>query len=222
MLIDGILLLLVIFLVLSGYRRGLLMSLMGLLTVVVCCLGAALAQQTLTPRVAEYLQPKLESVIQANLEDYLADATQSADPTVSVGGQTMDLGQLSEFLSQFGIDMEETVTQGAETALSPVISQASAAIAARLVEKIAGALIFFAAYLILYLILHNVALAVNLVARLPVVHTLNRAGGAILGLLESLLFLTVAAAVLQKEGLLPENLGPISQILLDFAGKILG
>ena len=50
--------------------------------------------------------------------------------------------------------------------------------------RIAGTFVFIAAWVILYLVLHNLALALNMVNRLPVIRTCNRIGGAVLGALD--------------------------------------
>ncbi len=90
------------------------------------------------------------------------------------------------------------------------------------VEPIAGLLIYFAAFLILYLVLHSVALAVNVVDRLPVLHTLNRAGGVLFGLAEGVLLLTVLLTVLSQSGVLPEEAlgGPLGSLFRQTAGQL--
>lgn len=226
MLIDLFLLLILVVLVLSGYRKGLLMSLLSLVVVVLCCMGASLAQKALTPMAADYLEPKVAASIQASMEERLAESTQQAleqagETGLTIGGQSVTLGDLADLLRRFGLNVEEAVTDGASSALTPAIAAAAQAAARAIVEQIAGVLIFFAAFLILYLVLHSVALAVNVVDRLPVLHTLNRAGGAIMGLLVGLLMMTVAAAVCGSAGLLPEEPGPLSRIFLILADRLL-
>lgn len=226
MLIDVILLLILVACVLSGYRKGLLMSLLGLLIAVLCCLGASAAQRALTPTAVEYLEPKLAETIQAGIEDRITQDTQEAlddagNQTLEIGGQSMDLSEIAEFLQRFGLDVEESVTQGATTALEPVAQAAAQAAARAIAEQIAGAVIFFAAFLILYLVLRSVALAINVVDRLPVIHTLNRAGGAVAGLIGGLLVMVVAAAVLRQAGLQEGALGPLGQTLVAMADRLL-
>ena len=226
MLIDLILLLILVACILSGYRKGLLMSLLSLLIVVLCCFGASAAQHALTPKAVEYLEPRLAEQIQAGIQDRIDQDTQQAldeagDQELEIGGQSMELSEITNFLQQFGLDVEETVTEGATTALEPVAQAAAQAAAHAIAQQIAGAVIFFAAFLVLYLILRSVALVINVVDRLPVIHTLNRAGGAVAGLVGGLLVMVVAAAVLRQAGLQEDALGPLGQSLIALADRLL-
>lgn len=228
MLIDVICLLILVACCLSGYRKGLLMSLCSLLVLVLCCLGASLAQQNLTPKAVAYLEPilteKVEVQLQAELESQTQQAVEQAeDAGVTIGGQRVTLGGLADLLDRFGLDVEQSVTEGASEAMEPMVRAAAQAVARAVVEPMAEVLIFFGAFLILYLVLHSVVLAVNVVDRLPVLHTLNRAGGAIFGLIGGVLMLTVALVVLSRTGFLPEDVleGPLSNAVRQLAAQVL-
>ena len=226
MLIDIILVLILISLVLSGYRKGLLMSLLGLVVVVLCCLGATAAQQTLTPGVNAYLEPKLTEIIEPEIEAYIGQKTQDAvsdaeDLGFTVGGQRLTLGDLTDLLRQFGLDVEQTVTSGTVNALEPATAAVAEALARAIAQKIAGVLVYIAAWMILYLVLQNLALALNVVDRLPVIHTFNQMGGAVLGALEGLVPMVVIAAVLDRAGLLPEHMGPVSEAIRTLTDNLL-
>ena len=226
MLIDVILILILIALILSGYRRGLLMSLMGLAIVVLCCLGAAAAQRALTPTVTEYLEPKIADALAPEVESYIADRTQDTLDTVEEQGLTMDgekrtLGDLADLLRDLGMDVDQTITDGVTDALQPATDAVAESIAHVVAQRIAGAFVYLAAWIILYLVLRNVALAVNVVDRLSVVHTFNRVGGALLGVLEGLIPMVVIAAVCDRAGLLPEKMGPVSEAIRQLARTLL-
>ena len=228
MLIDVICLLILVACCLSGYRKGLLMSLCSLLVLVLCCLGASLAQQNLTPKAVAYLEPilteKVEVQLQAELESQTQQAVEQAeDAGVTIGGQRVTLGDLADLLDRFGLDVEQSVTEGASEAMEPMVRAAAQAVARAVVEPMAEVLIFFGAVLVLYLVLHSVVLAVNVVDRLPVLHTLNRAGGAIFGLIGGVLMLTVALVVLSRTGFLPEDVleGPLSNAVRQLAAQVL-
>ena len=228
MLIDVICLLVLVAFFLSGYRRGLLMSLCGLLILVLCCLGAALAQAKFTPQVVAVLEPKITAQVEAQIQAELAANTQQAvdqaeQSELYIGGEQASVGELVGILERFGLDVEQSVTEGTATALEPAIHAAAQAVSAAIVGSLAQLLIFFGTFLILYLVLHSVALAVNVVDYLPVLHTLNRAGGAVFGLAEGVLLLTVVAVVLGKTGLLPQEAlsGPLGSLLQQVAERLL-
>ena len=226
MLIDIILLLILLAMILSGYRKGLLMSLMRLIIVILCCLGASTAQAALTPRVTDYLEPKLTAAIRPAMEAGIRQETENAleeagQAGLTIGGEELTLGDLAGLLGQFGLDVEQTVTDSTVDTLEPALDAAAQTLAHVITLRVAGALIYFSAFLILSLILHNVALAVNAVDRLPVIHTFNRMGGALLGLLGGLTAMVVAAAVCRQAELLPKHLGPFSQIIVGAAEHLL-
>ena len=77
-------------------------------------------------------------------------------------------------------------------------------------------------FLLIYLLLRAVSLIVNLVDRLPVVHTLNHAGGALIGAVSCALFLTVLMGLLVKSGAMEQGSfgGPVAQLLRSIAERI--
>lgn len=180
MLIELILLLFLLTCGLSGYRKGLVMSLATLLVLALASLGATVAQEALAPRAVEAIEPKVQQVVREQLQRELEGKTQEAveeagDISFSVGGEQMDLGALTGMLEALGIPVEAQVTEGTNQALAPMLDAAAEAVAQAIVEPVAELVIYLAAFLILYLLLHSLTLALNVVDRLPVIHTLNRA-----------------------------------------------
>ncbi len=212
MVIDIILLLILVCCVRSGYRKGLLMSMLGLVIVVASCLGAGLAQKAMTPTVVRWMEPQVANAI----EDKLDTATRQAQENgIIIDGQTIDMGTLSAILSYLQIEVD---TAQLETSGVTVIAQK---MANQLLTKVAGVMIYFAAFLLLYLIFHSIILMLNVVDRLPVVHTLNHAGGAVIGLMKGLVAILVAVTVLNSDGLMPYAMGPVSELLITWAKIIL-
>ena len=222
MLIDVIILLILVACVLSGYRKGLLMSLMGVLILVLCCLGATAARNTLTPRVVRHLEPQITQALLPSVQQELQSTVSqqleaTGETSFTVGGQSVSLGELMDLLRQFGVDVQETVSDGVSGSLEQVAQATARGVAHALAEKVGGVVIFAGTFLILFLVLQSVALAVNLVDRLPVIHGLNRAGGVVFSLAGAVLVLTVLAATCQDAALLPEEPGPLTLLLLELA-----
>lgn len=226
MLIEVIFLLFLVTCCLSGYRRGLIMSLGVLLILVLSLLGATVAQETLAPKAVAAIEPKVQQVVREQLRQEVENQTQdtaeqAGDVSFSVGGQQMTLEDISGLLSSFGMNVEAQVAEGTNQALEPVLDAAAGAVAHALVEPVADLVIYVAAFLILYLLLHSVTLALNVVERLPVIHTLNRVGGAVFGLLGGILVLIVFMVVCRRTGWLPEELGkgPLGLLFQGLANK---
>lgn len=227
MLIEVIFLLFLLTCCLSGYRKGLIMSLGVLLILVLASLGATVAQETLTPKVVEAIEPKVQQVVREQLQRELEEQTQDSvegagDVSFSVGGEQMNLDSLMGMLGALGIPVEAQVAEGATQIMGPMLDAAAQAVARSMVEPVAELVIYLAAFLILYLLLHSLTLALNVVDRLPVIHTLNRAGGAVLGLLGGFLVLVVLTVVCRRTGWLPEELGkgPLSLLFQRIAERL--
>jgi len=217
MIADLVLLLIFLVFILSGYRKGLILSLCTLLVLVLSCLGGAAAQKALTPTVSEWLEPKLTAYLSEQLQEQVSESAGqlTEESGLTINGKTVSLAGIAQLLESLGIDAERVTQDAATTVTSPVTELAAQAVSQMLVEAIAGTLIFLVAFLVLCLIFHSIGLILNVVDRLPVVHTLNHVGGGLIGLISGAFFLTMAMALLVGTGALPEDTfqGPISRLL---------
>ena len=227
MTVDIILLLIFVVCVLSGYRKGLILSLCTLLMLALSCLGAAAVQQVLTPKVSEWMEPKVTSYLVDVIQDGVEDSTENAleqtgEVGLTIGGKQVTLNDLTGILSGFGLDVQESVQGAAQTVAEPVVQSIAKSISQSVVSSLAGLVIFLVAFLLIYLLLRAVSLIVNLVDRLPVVHTLNHAGGALIGAVSCALFLTVLMGLLVKSGAMEQGSfgGPVAQLLRSIAERI--
>ena len=225
---DLILLLIILFCVLSGYRKGLLMSLCTLLVLVLACLGAAAAREALTPRVSEWMEPRLAEYISSEMQEYAREsageaAKQAEDSGLEIGGNQVDLSGIVGFLDNMGIDLQQAAEDAAEQYAAPLANTAAEAAARVLVETMAGGVIFCLSFLVIYLVLHSVLLVVNLADHLPVVHSLNHAGGALVGLMTGAFFLTMAMALLTRYGGIAGEMfqGPVAKLIQSIAGVLI-
>ena len=229
MTVDIILLLVLVVCLLSGYRKGLILSLCTLLILVVSCLGASVAQEVLTPRVVEEVTPQITQAISEKLEEQVSMATENAiaeasQSGITIGGQEIPISDLIGLLNTFGLDVEESARNTASEISAPMVEAAAQAMAEAIVEAFAGFLIFLAAFLIIFLVLRTVELGINTVDHLPVIHTLNHLGGGIVGLVSGAFTLVMLMALLTQTGVLPEETfsGPVSGLLYEFVGKMIG
>lgn len=221
MTVDIILLLILIVFILSGYRRGLILSLCSLLILVVSCLGASVAQEVLTPGLTERVTPQVGAVLAEKLEPMVEEAAGEALAESGVG--MMDT-RMEELAQLFGLNLTETMENVAENAMEPMVTAASQALAELLVESLAGTVVFLCAFIIIYLLLRSLELGVNTVDRLPVIHTLNHLGGGLVGCVSGAFAVVMFSVLAGETGLLPEEAfsGPVSSLLQGFVSKILG
>lgn len=193
-----------------GAWRGLVLSLCGLLAVVVAFVGAGFAAKSLAPAVAGTLEPRFAAAIEARLEEAIPDAVDPPAPGAPPSGTPEEaaLGSVLDVLDDMGLydalisAVSDAVTRG----MTAASAAASAAVAAALAQSVSYLAVFLIAFILILLIWNLISRALDLVARLPGLHALNKTGGAILGLLKACILLFVAAWLIQYLGcLIPEE-----------------
>ena len=220
---DGVILVFLIVCMVRGAKRGLILALCSLLAVFVAFAGASVAAKELSPHLSGALQPRIESAILSRLEgDYEAvsdpdqspapTAPQVTDPDAAIPEETQEGGSLDSVLDAIrGLGIYEGVVERIQAAVDDGFHQAAAQVAeaasAELADSIAYLVVFVAAFVVILLLWLLLSRALDLVARLPVLHTLNGLGGALLGLLKGVILLFVIVWVLQFfGGIFPETM----------------
>ncbi len=226
MAVDLILLLVFVVAILSGYRKGIIMALCTLVILVISCFGASAVQRAFTPQAVEWMKPKVAEYIQAQISTEVENSTQNAleetgELGLTIGGQQITLKDLADLLGKFGLDVQESAKNTAQDITAPLAESVAHAVSRAIVQAVAGTVIFLLAFLVIFLVLRLAVLLINVVDRLPVVHTLNHAGGAVLGGIAAAFCLTMITAVLVQSGLLPKNAaaGPVAQLLRTIAER---
>lgn len=188
-LIDVILLATLLFFVLMGAKRGFILTLCSLVAVVVALVGANLAADTLSPKVADAIRPRLEQAIQESLEEKALEVGMSA-ADMDVLAVLKEKGGLYEWAA----DAVGDVLHSSD--LIPSAASIAANTAAALAQQLARGLIFLVAFLLVLLAWTLLSHALDLVAKLPGINGLNRTLGAALGFLKGLVVLYLASWVL--------------------------
>lgn len=181
---------LLLFLVL-GARAGLIRSLAGLVIVVVALVGAGMIAATFADPAAKLAAPMIEKAVTQKVEEAITAETgmldtERADP------------EIGELLSMLGLDEEvkENITNRAEQTIRDTGASVISAVVESLCRSVIYGLLYIFAFLGLWLLLHVLAKAMDLLARLPGLSSLNALGGAALGLVKGalVLFLAIWAA----------------------------
>ena len=231
---DGIILIFLIVCIVRGAKRGLILALCSLLAVFVAFAGATVAAREFSPGLSAALQPRIQSMIEQKLQQEYED-TQSGNtpdaelpapavsgapsetdtpdasvPPDSEGAPPTPSDSLSSILDAIrGLGIYEGVVEGIQSAVNSGFGQAAASVAnaaaAELSRSIAYLVVFVLAFVLILLAWKLLSHALDLVARLPVLHTLNGLGGGLLGLVKGAVLLFVIAWVLQFFGkVIPE------------------
>ncbi|OUQ80081.1 CvpA family protein [Flavonifractor sp. An10] len=205
---DGLVLAVLLIFACIGARRGLILSLCGLLAFVVAFLGASFAARTLSPVVADALEPKFAAAIEEQLNESIRQQSEAGEAAV-LSPDDVPLEGVLDALREMGFyeTLINTVDRAVENGMTAVAASAAAAVAAAIAQSAAYLILFLLGFFLILLAWRLLSRALDLVARLPGLHFLNKTGGALFGLVQGCIILFVAAWLLQFFGqVLPREL----------------
>lgn len=161
-----------------GAKRGLFKTLTGFLVIVLAIVGAAMLADRFCESVSALLFPYAEPHLAALFGDGMVSVSTALTDALASYGLSTD--SLTEILNGLNSSAESLAQEALRSVLQTIVQGALL-------------LVFFLALLLVLKLLVRV---LDLVFKLPVLHTLNVLGGAAFGLAEAaaLLFLAVYAA----------------------------
>ena len=237
LIFDIILVIVLVLFAIGGAHRGLIMSVFSLLAVVVAIVGALFLSKALAPTVTEWIMPLVEEKVVSTVEtvipeevtevfNNLAPGETIKDAVTDLLPDGFDLGentslpsmdQLKEYLKNSGLELPEEVTTflnqlddedveaiGESTSVEEVVSVATNTVA----EGIVRVVLFLLLFIVILILWHVLAKALDLVAKLPVLKSMNKLGGFLFGLVRGALFLFLIAWVLHFFPAVTEQLIP--------------
>lgn len=195
---DVILFLIVVLFAALGVRRGLVLTVCGLLSIVVALGGAKVAADSLSPMVAEAITPRITATVEGRLEKNVSDSVKDAGETAK--------DSLSGILSIFGSsDTYEKASQQLQKAiqsgLKPSLESAAKSVAKDLAQPVAWWAVYGLSFCLILLVWELVSKLLNLVAKLPVLNLANRIMGGGVGLLKGALVVGLVCVLVLRFGL---------------------
>ena len=184
-ILDILIAALLITAVLRGSRRGLFLTLSGVIVLIAAMIGANLGAKALTQPVSDWVTPKIEERIAGTVEKTLEKKGQES-------GQTLEEllpDSLKGLLDRTGLldTLREALGRRAEDNIVTTAKAIASAVARELVETFAYAILYILLFLALLVLLRLAARGINLILKLPVLSGVNTLGGALLGLLEGMM-----------------------------------
>lgn len=174
-----------------GAKAGLVRTLAGLLIVVVALVGAGMIAATFTDPATRLVAPMIEKAVTQKVEEAITAETgrlnvERVDPEI---GELLSMLHLDE-------DVRESIADRAEQTVRDSGASVISAVVESLCRTAIYGLLYILAFLGLWLLLHVLATAMDLLAKLPGLSFLNALGGAALGLVKGalVLFLAIWAA----------------------------
>ena len=181
--------------VIVGAREGLFRSLAGLVIVVVALVGAGMIAATLADPAAKLITPIIEKAITEKVDDAITEKTGKLDT------QRTDTG-VEELMDILGLDedVRQSIGQRAEESVRSTGASAISAVVESLCRSIIYGVLYIFSFLALSVLLHILAKAMDLLTKLPVIHSLNALGGGAIGLVKGALVLFLAIWALRRLG----------------------
>lgn len=187
---DLVLAALLLLFVWHGAHRGLVRGIMGLVSVLVALIGAAVLSSHFAQPVTDLVFPR----VQEYAVSYLAGAEEGTVASIDSSAETQlpeeltgVFGDLYDTLRRFGVS-EEAIDSVTESMTQSAVSAAERA-AYALVESIVRAALYLAFFLALLLLCRLLTAALNELCGLPILWQLNLLGGAALSLIKGVLLI---------------------------------
>ena len=205
LIFDLIIIAVLIVFALLGAQRGLILSLCGLLAMLVAFVGAGFAARALSPAVADFLEPRFAGAIEEQLNEQIQNSQVQNDLTAETGEVTPDALPLQDVLDAlrdmgFYETLIDSIDKAVEAGMTEVAASAAAQVAAAIAESAAYLIIFLVGFILILLVWKLISHALDLVAKLPGLHFLNKSLGALFGLVQACIVLFIAAWLLQFLG----------------------
>lgn len=190
-----------------GYAKGFILTLCGFLAIFVALIGASILSNALAEPVAKTMEP----VIAHRIQDALAQAIEETD-FISVDGsivQTPEELPLHEVIQQltesklyqnFAASFQAAVDSGA----AEITTNAARSIAHFAAVQIARTVIFAVSFFAILIAWFFLSHALDLVAKLPVLNSVNQLAGGAVGLAIGVLLLFIAAWLFKDSFVPPE------------------
>lgn len=211
LLLDLVILGLLVYWCVMGFRRGLILSLCSLLAVVVALAGGwYLANHAYEP-LAERLEPIILPVVNERADEAISSEASGLVPSEETASDQAATNQSSSGpLSILSGSLQNQVGQQLENFKNNAVQQLAASIA----QTVAKAVLFLVGFLVVLLVWNILFHALHLVAKLPGLHLLNKVLGGAFGLVKGVLLLMVAQWLLcDLLGWIPSEIAQQSHLL---------
>ena len=206
--IDLVLLAIIIISIWSGYKKGLIMGIAALLAAIISLYGASLVSQAYSYEVVPVLRPFVSGYIQNRMENEVLEDLGIDDTSLSVedvlsGDPSLRHDFCAACYASTGIyadaaDQMATEAEEYAAANGATIQESVVEVFCIRAAYVAGVPLVFIVFLIALTALDNIP---NLSFKIPNMDTLNDAGGAVMGLVNGMVYCILLCWALRFLGL---------------------
>ena len=197
---DLIIAAVLLFFVWLGYRKGLVLTLCSLLAVFVALIGASFLSDVLAEPVAKAIEPAIVRSIHNTVTSYYQRSpaeTSSEDEEAWLAQlpleEVLEPLRESRFFQGFADAFRQAVDERASELITHAARELAHYVAVQLARTVIFAVAFFAILIAWWFLSHTL----DLVARLPVLSTVNAWGGGAVGLVKGALIVFIAVWLLR-------------------------
>ncbi len=205
-IIDIVLLFLLLLFIISGYKRGLILGISGIIIIIIAFLGAGKIAGTYSDRFKPMIEPLVVKLVNKSVTETEEQYKTSPSQTAASGSELDTVGL--ESLLNLGIfkDTAENIITDLKKSVTKVGQEFKSAVASRLTSSVSYILTFIASYIVITIILTLALRLLNFVFRAPGLGLINGAGGMVLGAAKGMLILfAIAWAMRYFGGVFPDE-----------------
>ena len=203
-IIDIVIVLILIFFAWSGAKKGLILTLFGMLGLVVAFFGARLISNNFYEPVSDIIRPALHQKVEGLEESILGGADFDIDLSLDDSVDAL-IGVLRDRGTFPGlVDLLDTATEKEAIPEHENVS-ATETLSTYLAELAARVALFVAGFLAILLIWFLISRILDLAFKLPILKFINILGGLILGLAKAVLIIYVVVWACQLLNWIPAN-----------------
>lgn len=204
---DLIIAAVLLFFVWLGYKKGLVLTLCSLLAVFVALIGASILSNALAEPAAKAVEP----IVAARIQESLSEAIKSTEFVAADGGVAQSpeeialagvIGHLKE--TELFQGFVDTFQKAVDAGVAEVTANAAQSLAHFVAVQIARTVIFAVAFFAILIAWWFLSHTLDLVAKLPVLSTVNAWGGGAVGLVKGALVVYIAVWLFRDSYIPPE------------------
>lgn len=190
-----------------GYKKGFVLTLCSLLAVFVALIGASILSNALAEPVAKAIEPVVASSIHDTVTSYYQRSP--AETTSSEEDDWLSQLPLDELLeplkdSTFFQGIADTFQKAVDDRTTEIVTHAAQELAHFAAVQIARMVIFAIAFVAVLIAWFFLSHTLDLVAKLPVLSTVNAWGGGAVGLCKGALIVFIAVWLFRDSYIPPE------------------
>lgn len=204
---DLIIAAVLLFFVWLGYKKGLVLTLCSLLAVFVALIGASILSNALAEPAAKAVEP----IVAARIQESLSEAIKSTEFVAADGGVAQSpeeialagvIGHLKE--TELFQGFADAFQRAVDAGVAEVTANAAQSLAHFVAVQIARTVIFAVAFFAILIAWWFLSHTLDLVAKLPVLSTVNAWGGGAVGLVKGALVVYIAVWLFRDSYIPPE------------------